>query len=282
MAITAELKKLVSQMPTASRSGMFVENMDKQKIDEATAAIAKGGKTNVIGLIELLSDPGSEENVKPHYALHCVLNHALVTRNESLRKELCEAVASQLNNKALHANNRVYLCQELQWAGRDEACAALGRVLHDPDVSDEAATALAAIGGERAAAQLRAAVEQAEGKPRLNLMDALASLAEPASAKTFTNALADNDREVRTAASLGLAKLGQPDSAEPLLKAADSAQGWERTQLTKSCLVLAEQLDANGKSNDAKSVYQHLAKTRKAENEQHIRDAAQLGLAAIG
>lgn len=282
MTITEQLKNLVAQMPDPDGRGMYTENIDKEKIEQTVAAIAKGGRQNLLGLIEMLGEPGAEENVKPHYALHCVVNHALTTRDSTLRKELCEAMASQLENTDLHPYNRAYLCQELQWAGRDEACAALGKVLLDPDVSDAAATALAAIGGDRAALQLRAAAERAQGKSRLNLIDALAALAEPASADTFEKSLQDDDREVRIASSLGLAKLGQPGSADRLLNAADTASGWERTQLTKSCLVLAETLAASGKVGEAKRIYRHLENNRSGKNEQHIRDAAQRGLAAIG
>ena len=123
---------------------------------------------------------------------------------------------------------------------------------------------------------------KATGKTRLNLVDALAALAEPKSATVFEAALRDGDREVRIAAALGLARLGQSDTIERLLGLADSAQGWERTQMTKACLVLAEQLAAAGNKADARGVYQRLHATRTDPNEQHIRDAATLGLAAIG
>lgn len=281
MATSEQLKKLVDQMPDPAGNGMYTGNMDKDKIDATTAAIAKGGKENVLGLIEMLGEPGSEDNVKPHYALHCVVNHALINDDEKLRAEWCDAMGAQLRNKGLHPYNRAYLCQELQWAGRHEACEALGSVLLDEDVTDDAATALVAIGGERAASQLRSAAEKATGKARLNLIDALAALAEPQSADTFRKALSDNDREVRIAAAVGLAKLGQVDAIDPLFKAADSSKGWERTQLTKACLVLAEKLASGGKKDDARRVYDRLKKTRTSDNESHIRDAADLGLAAI-
>lgn len=281
MAANDQLKQLVDEMPDPDGRGMYTENIDKGKIDKAVATIAKGGKENLIGLIEMLGEPGSAENAKPHYALHCVVNHALIAGDERLRKDFCDALGSQLENKDLHAYNRAYLCQQLQWSGRDEACQALGKVLLDEDVTDAAATALAAIGGERAASQLRTAAAKATGKARLNLIDALAALAEPKSAATFKEALADEDREVRIAAAIGLASLGQAEAVEPLFKAADSAQGWERTQATKACLVLAEKLAAAGKKSDAKRTYQRLKETRTGDSEQHIREAAQRGLAAI-
>lgn len=282
MTVTAQLKRLVEQMPDPDRRGMYTENIDKQKIEKTIAAIAEGGKENLLGLIELLGEPGSEENAKPHYALHGVVNHALITRDKKLRKDFCHAMGSQLKNKSLHPYNRAYLCQELQWAGGDEACPALGNVLLDEEVTDAAATALAAIGGERAASQLRQAAKQAQGKARLNLIDALAALAEPQSASTFQDALKDNDREVRIAAAIGLAKLGHADAIDPLLKAADEATGWERTQITKACLILAEKLAAAGNRSAAKQVYERLQKTRTSDSEKHIRDAAGYGLATIG
>jgi len=281
MAATDKLTKLVDQMPEPDGRGMYTENIDKKKIESAAAQIAAGGKENVLGLITMLGAPGSTENAKPHYALHCVMNHALVARDEQMRRAFCEAMASQVTNKELRPHTRAFLCQELQWAGRDEACEALGKALLDEDTSDDAATALAAIGGERAASQLRAGVSQAEGKRRLNLIDALSALAEPQSAGTFSEALGDKDREVRIAAAAGLASLGQPQSADQLLKAANAADGWERTQLTKSCLVLAERLAASGKKSEAKQIYEQLQKSRTGKSEQHVRDAAQRGMAAI-
>jgi hypothetical protein len=281
MAVTEQLKNLVDQMPDPDGKGMYTQDIDADKIEKAVGAIAEGGQENLLGLIEMLDEPGSKENAKPHYALHCVVNYSLVNRNEKLRKDYCDAMASQLENKELHPYNRSYLCQELQWAGRDEACATLGKVLLDEDVTDAAATALAAIGGERAASQLRSAATKAKGKARRNLIDALAALAEPQSAETFKDALNDKDREVRLAAAVGLANLGQTDAADPILKAADSAKGWERTQATKACLVLAEKLAATGKKSDAKRIYVRLQKTRSDDSEQHIREAAQRGLAAI-
>lgn len=281
MAPSDELKALVAQLPTADKRGMYTEGMDRERIEKAVAAIAKGGPRNVHGLIAMLGEPGSEDDVQPRFALHCVLNHALVTGDEKLRRDFCQVLAEQLGNESLLPQNRVYLCHELQWAGRDEACAALGRLLLDDNLTDAAATALVAIGGERAAAPLRAAVPQAKGKSRLNLIDALAALSDAKSAAVFEPALADADREVRIAAAAGLANLGQASSADRLLKAAASAHGWERTQLTKSCLVLAEKLAAAGDKPAARRVYERLQTTRAAQSEQHVRDAAARGLKAL-
>lgn len=279
MAANEQLQKLVDQMPDPNGKGMLTENVDKQKIEKAITAIADGGRENVAALIRMLGPAGGKESAKPQYALHCVINHTLIARDQKRRKEFCEVLASHLDDKELLPENRAFLCQELQWAGHEEACAALGKVLLDKDVGDDASTALIAIGGKAAAAELRKAVKKAEGNARLNLMDALAALSVKESATTFKEGLRDKDREVRIAAAAGLANIGHADASDLILKAAESAKGWERTQLTKSCLVLAEKLVADGNVRGATAIYKNLQK-RTGENEKHVREAANRGLAA--
>ena len=133
----SELKSLVDQMPPADGGGRYVEGIDKDKIDKATAALAKGGKEYVLGIIDMLEEPKLGQvvtDVKPHYALHCLANYVLVVKDEKARKDLSEALASQIGGdrpKGVQA----YLCQELQWAGRKEAAPALGKVLNDSELS---------------------------------------------------------------------------------------------------------------------------------------------------
>jgi len=282
MAVSPNLKQLVDQMPAPDRRGMFTEDMDQQRIESAIAALAQGGADNVLALVGMLGEPGAKENVKPHYALHSVVNYPLVKQDEAMRRTFCEAMASQVADEKLSDYNRAYLCQELQWAGRDEACPALGHALLHEALTDAAATALTAIASDQAASQLRAAAAKAKGKQRLNIIDALAALKDTKSSSVFHDALQDTDREVRIAAAVGLAEIADAKAVEPLLKAAEQAKGWERTQMTKACLVLAEQRAAAGHAGDAKRIYEHLQSKRPADTEAHVHEAARRGVAAVG
>lgn len=278
MAPSDQLKTLVNQMPDSDNRGMYTTNIDKEKIEKAIAAIHEGGRENIMGLIDMLGEPGSEQDVKPRYALHCLANHVLVLKDEKGRKQLCEALASQLGGKR-PTHIQAYLCQELGWAARREAVSALGKLLTDEQLSGPASMALMAI-RDGAAAEFRAAWPKAIGPSRHHIMDGLAELAEPQSAEFFKKALGDEDREVRIAAGTGLASLGAADSADLLLKTAGAAEGWERIQTTKNCLVLAENV-ADDNKIAAKRIYEQLRKTRTDDSEQHIREAAERGLAAI-
>ena len=177
MAASEQLKQLVAQMPDPDARGMYCTDIDKEKIEKAAAQIAQGGKENILGLIDLLAEPGSDADVKPHYALRCVGNHVLRSHDEKARRDYAEALASQLSSDR-SKYIRAYLCQELQWAGRKEALPALAKLLADEELVDPAAMALVAIRAG-AAEVLRAALPGAQGRCRLVIVHSLAALAEP-------------------------------------------------------------------------------------------------------
>ncbi len=278
MAVSDQLKALVEKMPNPDGRGMFCENIDKQKIEKAIADINQGGRANLEGLIEMLGEPGTVEDAKPHYALHCVANHTLITKDEESRKELCDTLCRALDGD--HSDyNKAFFCQTLQWAGRRESVPALGKLLTNEVLCDAAAMALVAI-KDGAADEIRKAAPKVEGKCRLAVVDALAALAEAGSASVLKDALDDDDREVRIAAGAGLSNIGDAASADALMKAADAQPGWERIQATKNCLVLAENLAAAGKTADSKKVYSYLRDSRKDPSEKYVRDAAEKALNA--
>jgi len=277
MAVSDKLKALVDQMPDPDGRGMYTENIDKEKIEKAVAAICEGGAENIRGLIEMLAEPGTVEDVKPHYALHCVVNHTLVVKDEKARKAFCDVLAAELSGE--HSDYiKSFLCQTLQWAGRREAVDALGKLLLNETLCDPAAMALTAI-KDGAPDVLRGAASKAKGKCKLTIVDALAALADAGAASVFKDALGDSDREVRIAAGEGLANIGDASAADLLIKAADAKPGWERVQATKHCMVLAENLAAAGKKGDAVKIYKHLRDTRKDPSEQYVREAAEKALA---
>jgi hypothetical protein len=279
MAASEDLKTLVNQLPDPDRRGMFCTDIDKAKIEKAIAAIHQGGKDNVLGLIDLLAEPGEASDVKPHYALHCLGNHLLQIKDEAARRDFGQTLASEIGGsrpKAIQA----YLCQELQSFGHGEATSALGQVLNDDDLSAPAAMALVAI-REGAAPPLRAALPQAKGACKLNIVQALGQIGDRESIPALRALVTDEDREIRLAAAWGLARMGDAASVDRLIQAAGVEPGWERIQATKHCLVLAEKLAAAGQQAPAAKIYAYLRDTRSDPQEKYVRDAAEKGLAAL-
>ncbi len=276
MPASERLKSLVQQMPDPDERGMFCTNIDKEKIEQAVAEMHRGGREFILGLIDMLVPPGQGDDVKAHYALHCLANHVLKIKDENARRQFSETLASQLGSdrpKPVQA----YLCQELQWAGRGEAAPALGKLLTDEELVEPATMALVAI-RQGAAEQFLAAVPKVQGKCRLNVIHGLAALGDARAAGVLREALRDPDREVRIAAGYGLAKIGDSADVDLLLRAAEVEPGWERIQATKHCFMLAEKLTASGKKAEAGRIYTRLRDTRTDPAERYIREAAEKAL----
>ena len=300
MAPSEKIKALVDQMPTADEKGMYThivvkdlgmegkkrnletKPIDKAQIEKAVDEIQKGGRASIVGVIDMLVEPGRGEDYKARYALHCVAVQVCKMKQagggDGPRSEFALALASQLGGNR-PKGVQAYLLQELQTAGGKEVAGPLGKLLTDDELSDWAARALVSI-GDGAVEQFRAALPQAKGKSRLTVIQNLGVLCDAKSADAMRAALKDTDREIRIVAARGLAKIGDVGAADLLLKAADGPQGWERIQMTKFCLVLAENLTAAGRKSDAAKIYTQLRDTRKDPSEKYVCEAAARGLAA--
>jgi HEAT repeat protein len=225
----------------------------------------------------MLVEPGKGDDVKTHYALHCMALHVCKLKNDRPRRRFSRTLASQIGGDRPKEVQK-YLIQQLQVAGGKEALEALGRVLVDENLCESAAQALAAI-GDGAAEQLSGALPRVSGKCRLTILQNLGVVRDTKSVDALKKAVSDEDEAVRIAAVWALANIGDSGSANMLLKTADQANGWEQIQATKACLLLAEKLRAAGKKGEAVRIYKHLRDTRTKPGERYVLDAAKTGLA---
>lgn len=248
---------------------------DPETANKIFAEILAGGKESILELIALLRDPSDADfkNYKAGYVLHGLALHVGGAEKERQRRLFAETLAAQLGSDKLSKAVKGFLIRELQVAGGQEAVGSLGRYLLDEELGEYAVQALLAI-REGAAPQVRKALATAKGTHRSALVQALGVLRDSESVAVLKKALGDEGREVRLAAAWALANLGDASSADALLKSADAAEGWERVQQTKACLVLAEKLLAAGKKSEAVRIYRHLQDTRTDSSEQHVRDVA--------
>jgi hypothetical protein len=275
---TSALVALVNKMPDPDQRGMYCADIDKEKIEGAIKNILKGGRDNIIGVIDMLVEPGKGDDVKAHYALHCMALHVCKLDNNRPRRRFSRTLASQLGGDRPKEVQK-YLIRELQVAGGREVVEALGKLLVDEELCEPAAQALATI-GEGAAEQLHGALSRVSGKCRLTILQNLGVVRDTKSVGALKKAVSDEDEAVRIAAVWALANIGDADSANELLRSADKSEGWERTQATKACLLLAEKLLAAGKKGEAARIYKHLRDTRTKPSERYVSDAAKTGLAA--
>ncbi len=275
---TSALVELVNKMPDPDQRGMYCTEIDKDKIEGAIRNTLRGGRENILGVIDMLVEPGKGDDVKAHYALHCMALHVCKQDSNRPRRRFSRTLASQIGGDRPKEVQK-YLIHELQVAGGREAVESLGNVLTDEDLCEPAAQALVSI-GDGAAEQLRQALPKAKGKCRLTILQNLGVIRDTKSVGALKKAVSDEDEAVRMAAVWALANIGDSGSADTLLKTADKAEGWERIQATKACLLLAEKLGAAGSKSEAARIYKHLRDTRTDSAEHYVSDAAKIGLAA--
>jgi hypothetical protein len=273
---TSALVALVNKMPNPDQRGMYCTDIDKEKIEGAIRDILRGGRENIIGVIDMLVEPGKGDDAKAHYALHCMALRVCMLDNDRPRRRFSRILASQIGGDRQKEVQK-YLIRELQVAGGKEAVESLGKVLTDEELCEAAAQALVAI-GDGAAEQFRSALPEARGKCRLTIVQNLGVVGDTESVVALKKAVSDEDEAIRIAAVWALANIGDASSASMLLRVVDQADGWERIQATKACLLLAEKLNAASKKSEASRIYKHLRDTRTKPAERYVSEAAKIGL----
>jgi hypothetical protein len=285
---SVSVAELVSKLPDPDENGLL-SNIDKESVENVIAEIHKAGRDGIVGLIDMLAEPGKADDIKPRYALHCLAVYVCKLKDKKHRQAFAEILASQLDRDR-PKEIKGYLIRQLQVAGGKEVAGALGKFLLDEELCEYAAQALVApaashlrskpAGGDGAAEQLRDALPKAKGKCRLTVIQNLGVVRDRKSVDALKQALGYEDRDIRLAAAWGLANIGDPESVDVLLKGADVQDPYERIKAAQACLLLAENLLAAGKKKDAMKIYAHLRDTRTDPAEQYLRELAEGALAA--
>lgn len=275
---SSDFAELINRLPNPDERGLL-SNINKETVDSVISQINEGGRESLLALIDMLVEPGQGDDVKPHYALHCLAVKMCRPDEEKSRQVFTRTLAAQLGGDRPKAVQK-YLIQQLQVAGDKESVPALGKMLQDEELYEPAAQVLAAI-GDGAAGQFRDALPKVEGKMRLTIIQNLAVLRDTKSVDALKKTLGDEDRETRLAAGWGLANMGDAGSVDLLLKAAEAEATYERIKAAKACLLLAERLSEAGKKELTEKIYTHLRDSRSGPDEVYIRAAAEKGLAEL-
>lgn len=278
MAKKSSVARIVDRLPEADERGLL-SNIDKDAVDGVVAELLEGGRRSINALIDMLVEPGAGDDMKAHYALHCLAVHVCKLDSDRPRRMFARTLAGKLGGDRPKGVQR-YLIRQLQVAGGSEVAPKLGETLLDEELCEPAAQALSAI-GDVAAPEFRKALPKAAGKSRLTIIQNLGVISDDESIEALRQELDNQDRDVRLAAAWGLANIGDVGSVDLLLEVAGAADGYERIKATKACLLLAERLAAAGKASPASKIYKRLRDRRKGEDEAYVCEAAEAGLAKV-
>ena len=255
---------------------------DPATADKMYLAFLSCGREGYLELLKLVREPSDPDykSYKASYLLHRLVIYTGRAGNEQQRQHLARIIADQLGTDKHSTAVKAFLTRELRVLGGKESVDALGKLLLDAELCEDAAQALLSI-RDGVAPQFRDALKSAKGRNYVTILQALGVLQDKSSSAALKKALADENRDIRRTAAWALANLGDASSTDAVLKFADSASGWERSEATNSCLLLAEKLTAAKKNAEASRIYAHLRDTRTDQTERHIREAASLALSDL-
>jgi HEAT repeat protein len=198
---------------------------------------------------------------------------------EAQRAACAKAIAARLG-PAAGPLGRAWLLRQLERIGRSEAVPQLAKLLADPDalVRESARRALQKNPAPEAGAALRQAIASAAAPAwRVALINALAERREPANLALLSNEAAAENDDVRTAAVIGLAKLGDAAGLAPIAAAMTRGTPRAKAIATGCCLRLADGLAAKGDKAAALGVYRKMLAAQG-----YLKCAAVIGIGRAG
>jgi HEAT repeat protein len=245
-------------------------NVDREATLRTLKALVESERNRIPEIVDMLVESGKGDDSKARYALHALAVHA-AGMGQQAKQTYASALAATLKPERPR-DVRGFIIRQLQVVGGKEVAEALGKLLVDEELAEEAAQALLAIKAG-AAEQFRAAIPKASGKARLAVIHGAGTLRDRESAKALREMAGERDRDVRLTALWALANIGDAGSVDLLIKASN-AEGYERIKATSACLLLAERLQESGNKTEAAKIWTHLRDSRTDASERHVKEAA--------
>ncbi len=167
-----------------------------------------------------------------------------------------------LKNESTPGPERAMACKLLALHGGPDCVALLGPMLADEKFASWARIALEAIPGPEAAAVLRDASQNLNGKLLVGVLNSIGVRRDADSLDMLNKRLADPSSEVAGAAALALGRIGG-DAAEAALRSALTNSNAElRSAAAEGCILCAERRLASGDANKAIALYDEVRESK--------------------
>ena len=178
------------------------------------------------------------------------------------------------------AADKAIACKKLAIDGSSESVPDLAKLLSDPQLSSWARIALEVIPGAAADEALRKAAESLEGRLLVGTINSIGIRRDANAAEALIARLQDQDADVASAAAVALGRIGNAAATKSLRQALTTEVAILRSAVAEGCVLSAERLHADGKSDEAVLIYDEV---RKADlPKQRIIEATRGAILARG
>lgn len=151
-------------------------------------------------------------------------------------------------------------CKQLALCGTKEAVPALAPLLADEKLASWARIALEAIPDPAADAALREAMGKLKGRLLVGVVNSIGVRRDAAAVEGLVKVLKGNEAEPASAAAEALGRIGGPAAAQALRAALSGPEPAVRSSAAYGLVLCAEKLMAEGKSDDAATLYDQVRK----------------------
>ncbi|MDR2144872.1 MAG: DUF1080 domain-containing protein, partial [Tannerella sp.] len=210
--------------------------------------LAGTGEEGILSLASRLKAPEQGNNAAVEYALSGISHYVSNADDENLRATISNAYVNALKAAEVK-ESRQFIISQLQIVGKDEAVDALAPLLGNPDLSDNAARALASIGTEKAGNVLKIALLRRMGtvETQRNVVNAIGEAQVPGAEELLLGLLQTDNEGLKKDVLFALSRVGGIAS-EQALKAEAEKVGWQydKTGATDAYLALLEKSSYHG------------------------------------
>jgi len=171
-------------------------------------------------------------------------------------------------------------CKQLAIHGSKNAVPELAKLLHDEQLASWARIALEAIPDAAADQALLKAAESLKGQLLVGTINSIGVRRSAGAVEALSGRLKDGDAEVASAAAVALGRIGDDDATTALRAALKNSPADVRSAVAEGCILCAERLAAEGKSDEAAEIYDEV---RRAElPKQRVLEATRGAIVARG
>lgn len=219
-------------------------------------------------MLGMVGTPGSDDDRLARYAVASLVAHTGAPGHAPQRQRL-ERLLGEAMLRARAAEPRNFYASQLQLVGTAASVPALAELLAAEATAATAIGALTAIGGEMAAARMRAELEAGSSQAAA-LALGLARLGDALAVAPVLRLLSDDNPEVRLAALRAAAEIAPPTAVASLRDAAMGFSGADRARASFHLIRYAERLRDEGATQVGNGLLEQLAQ----QDNPAVREAA--------